>query len=348
MSNEDKKEITEVSVSAKIDETGLDLKARSRLVTALDRLSGNLLEIPATWFEGHAQRIRSQNEARKALSDAETLLAVEQLRHLPSGGRRALDVFLADQDRKQRNRDAVAIEAFEVIKALPPPAPAQSEPDQGQKQISEDWLNVFSLHVENASSDHFRSMWGRILAGEIRRPGAFSLTTLRLMSELDMEIASTFQRRIADALLDGTLPLSNEDHRGEKMAELHFLEDVGLLSAVGAIGQKLQQEADGYKYLQNGDYLLRIKDGKHRPIGGLRVDKALITRSGRELASILPAEPEDRALRAIARNLHDEVESIEIFKRTGPTSGDLIETLKPLKDTASSSAEQKSIGPSKN
>src|SRR5208283_1459027 len=54
-------------------------------------------------------------------------------------------------------------------------------------------LNIFERYAEDASSETMRALWARVLAGEIRRPGQFSLRTLRFMSELDATTAKLFE-----------------------------------------------------------------------------------------------------------------------------------------------------------
>ena len=97
--------------------------------------------------------------------------------------------------------------------------------------MEEDWLNVFEKHAENASSDRLREMWGHILAGEIRNPGSFSLTTLRVIAELDREIAEGFEKAVKTRMAPGVLP-KPPDLVGTALMELTFLEEVGLLQDV--------------------------------------------------------------------------------------------------------------------
>lgn len=78
-------------------------------------------------------------------------------------------------------------------------------------------MNSFMRFAEDASSDRLRDLFGRILAGQIFRPGAFCLTTLRTLSELDQAIATDFQiawsRSVGEAV-----DHSEEWHRGEGFA----------------------------------------------------------------------------------------------------------------------------------
>jgi hypothetical protein len=188
----------ELSIEAKIDETGIKASAKSRALAAFDCLCGSVIDIPGAYAEGVARRIRARNEVRQALIEVEGEAAKEKLLAEPTAGDRVIDVFLLEQRRKQGNRDAVASEALATLKALPPPRQDDfaHEGEEDGKPIEEDWLNVFAAHADNASSEHLRQLWGRILAGEIRKPGSFSLTTLRAIAELDRDIALDFNKQL--------------------------------------------------------------------------------------------------------------------------------------------------------
>ena len=302
----------EISVAAKLDEAGLTAQARSRAFVALDRLIGSAIDIPGALIEGVSRRLRLRNEAIERLMEAETEAAVKLLTEHPDAGERTLRRFLQEQERKQQNRDAIARETIEQLKLPPPPladSAAQSKGANQDEAISEDWLNVFSSHADNATSEHLRSLWARILAGEIRQPGAFSLTTLRTLSELDQQIATMFEREVVDRFQQGLLPKS-EALIDQVLLDLTFLEEVGLLQDVnGTLAMEVKPGPDGYGHISNGKYALRIRTKTPHPV---QLPVIKITRVGREIASILPAEPEDRCLRKAAELLRPKVHSIEL------------------------------------
>jgi hypothetical protein len=66
---------------------------------------------------------------------------------------------------------------------------------------------------------------------------------------------------------------------------------------------------DGNVYLPNGRSLLRIKSGAF-----IQVPIILITRVGREIASILPTEADEAPLRKVAQTLRQEGRVIELCK----------------------------------
>ena len=60
-------------------------------------------------------------------------------------------------------------------------------------RFNPDWLDFFGDYAEKANAEAVRDLWGRVLAGEIRRPGTFSLYTLRILAELDQQVARWFE-----------------------------------------------------------------------------------------------------------------------------------------------------------
>jgi hypothetical protein len=260
MSADEEHQGREVSVAVKFDETGFEAKARSRTVNAFERLAAGLLEWPASWVEGRIQRNRLAGAAREELAAADRAAAAELLRSHPAAGQRTLENFLIEQDRKQKNRDAVAFEAMEELKALPPPAESSDSAAAKSDHLDEDWLNLFGSHAEHASSDHMRKLWGRVLAGEIRRPGSFALSTLRIMAELDHQIASTFEAVMQDCIANSYVPTPGQ-MRGDRLDAISLLEHIGLVhGAAGVLTRNFEVDENGNAHISNRTYALRVHE----------------------------------------------------------------------------------------
>ena len=90
---------------------------------------------------------------------------------------RATANMVATAYRRQINKEAVALKTIKNLQADPPP-------EQGDGP-SEDWLANFERYAEEAPSDQLRTLFARLLAGEIRKPSGISPMTLHFMSMLD-------------------------------------------------------------------------------------------------------------------------------------------------------------------
>ena len=70
-------------------------------------------------------------------------------------------------------------------------AGVDSVPDE---PVDPDWSARFFDCVKDVSDDDIKIIWGKILAGEIKSPGAYSKSTLNALWNLDAEDASAFVR----------------------------------------------------------------------------------------------------------------------------------------------------------
>jgi hypothetical protein len=305
----------QVSFEFQVNEAGLKGSLRSRLITAFDRLVGHRLDL---WGVGMERRLRLERERIKVeeeLIRAEGEAAKAKLLAAHEVGDQVLDRFLANESRKQANKCAVLREAIIDLKALPPPeeAPDNTTP------MSDDWLNFFGSYAEKASSEHMRKLWGQILAGEIRRVGSFSINTLRVAAEIDLEIAQEFQSVVRTRTTYGYIP-EPPNVQGHLLDRLTLLEEVGLLQEVnGHIGIDLRTNDDNIGFCVHKTQCIRFKLNK-ASVGRMKYFKTYcprlpiikITRAGREICSIVPEEADDVFLRAAAEAIADHCETVEL------------------------------------
>lgn len=73
-------------------------------------------------------------------------------------------------------------------------ASSKIQPDSEANIISSDWLNHFKDYAEKASTSDVQCIWGKILAGEINRPGSFSKRTLSILNDMNAKEADNFNK----------------------------------------------------------------------------------------------------------------------------------------------------------
>jgi hypothetical protein len=61
-------------------------------------------------------------------------------------------------------------------------------------EIGDDWLAAWREGVQNVTDAQLRSLWSRLLAGEIRRPGHVHLGTMAVLRIMSQEDALTFAK----------------------------------------------------------------------------------------------------------------------------------------------------------
>ncbi|MCC8403917.1 TIGR03899 family protein [Paraburkholderia sp. MMS20-SJTN17] len=85
--------------------------------------------------------------------------------------------------RKQENLDACIQEALSN----------SSDTDIASDPIDPDWMDKWIEHAERANSELMQTLWGKILAGETRKAGAFSQKSLSTLSGISQAEAELFQ-----------------------------------------------------------------------------------------------------------------------------------------------------------
>lgn len=130
------------------------------------------------------QKQAEKDKFRKAM----TKQAISALPDRPDLAARAAENFFNDIFEKQERRENVLHFAAEELSHQQSPPEADTAPPP--EALDEDWLTGLQGFAEKASSERMQRLFGRILAGEIRRPGSFSLFTLDVVSKLSPQDAA--------------------------------------------------------------------------------------------------------------------------------------------------------------
>ena len=86
------------------------------------------------------------------------------------------------------NRAAIGQSALDELAKNPPPL---NEEDTAE--MDPDWLNLFADLAGRKSTPEMQSLFAKILAGEIRRPGTFSPMAMNVLANLTQSVARKFQ-----------------------------------------------------------------------------------------------------------------------------------------------------------
>lgn len=283
----------EISVSAELTKNGVTGKANLRCLSALDRLIGNVFDQINPWLEKRTLIARAKNHGEVAVIKAVADAAVNLAGKDESFARHAIEVQLRQSERKLANKEAVVIEALENLRETPPNSEEGGE--DTPSELNEDWLNFFESYAEKASTENMRKLWGRILSGEIRRPGSFSFTTLRVASELDKETAGLFQDIVYKRLDDLHL-VRAEKLTGNSLRQYLGLEASGLIQeAAGNMHLPRTFDDNGVDGVVVDPFFIRIvaKNPKQR---SYELPLIALTNAGSQLARILPRDAKATAL----------------------------------------------------
>lgn len=328
----------EISLQLAADrtETGLSLSGavRTRFLAALDGLLGAVLDVPTAYLEAAAARRRRRTELDERLI-LEAGATLSRIASNDDGAQAALlENALGRQARIILNRRRVVEAACKELEQPSRPAlarlPSEDDgcipPQNDPAALEDDWLDVFATYVDRASTDRMQKLWGAILAGQIRAPGAFSLPTLRIISELDQHTAEHFSEFCRYAYQDGLIPRA----AFLPVNVATFLQDHGLVSPVLPLSSVDFEIGDNGRVeiaLSDLAVITHVADEKKT----IRMYCFSLSRSGQELARILPIADPEHVLEAVAsalrRELGDPPPDIHLMRRT-VSSG--YEAVKPL------------------
>jgi Protein of unknown function (DUF2806) len=321
----------EVSLAAGFDGSKLTISAKGRLFSALDALGAATIGVWSARRE--AKRRIAEIELSTDVLRAEMKHRLSALRLQDEYDQMVLERAFAMEERKLTNVHSVIEQAAEAVRALPPPQ--RPDVEEGASELDGDWLGMFTGCAERATSEHMQKLLGLVLAGEIRRPGAFSLSTLRIASEIDYEVAIAFKDRVASRFANDKV-VRPQIPAGEPVPPWGLLADAGLVHGtnVGLTMLTVNIESGGVHRIETDNWFLEI-----RPKADLRLMLSVfqLTRAGRELALLLPSD-EVETLRWIASTIGGEVglslgTFVEDFDNGG-RAAEIVETLRAVRSNA--------------
>lgn len=132
---------------------------------------------------GTARGERKMAEAKAYAAELEARTK-NKVALIEAQGQEALANYIAvKESRKLRNTMAVIEKA-------------QSHFAEGEKvsdePVDEGWKNRFFNIIEEVTDEDMREIWGRVLAGEVKRPKSYSLRTMEILRNLAKEEAALF------------------------------------------------------------------------------------------------------------------------------------------------------------
>ena len=169
-----------------------------------------------------------------------------------------------------------------------------------------DWTARFFEYVQDVSEEDIRTIWARILAGEVRTPGRVSLRTLsilRNMSRLEAELFTEAMRYVIDDFIVWQLCVKSSDRLDSNDFYFRFV-DMGLLYSPveSRPPRRFSLGRTGTAQLVNADRILILRGTPNRSID-TDSDKAVLKRPAIELSSFCEAKSDPIYLRHIARRL---------------------------------------------
>jgi Protein of unknown function (DUF2806) len=291
---------------------------------AFDRLLGAVVDYPVALIKRETAKIEAQTKAFEIVESAIAKSAGEQAGLDTETVDRAFNVLVRKEYRKQTNREAVVVEAVRELK-LERPDDIQ-EPDPIVPP-DEDWLNVFERFAEDASSERMQGLWGRVLAGEIRKPGKFSLRTLRFLSEFSQSDAVLFAEICEFAIGPVILRTLAVPEATRDISPLLQLEAAGLITGASGLGltSTIPIDMHGHGFIYEGNLALVLKG---EPSTSIPLPIIALTQLGAEVMSLIPNRNITNIMRKFAQAARaPHINAAFIGHQSSPTFVAFIEQL---------------------
>jgi len=310
--------------------TGISAKVRSRLVSALDRAGARKIDQAGLEDERRAAVHGALTETQLRLIAASAKVLEERIQDDPELAQRALMVF-SRAERQAENVEASLLLAIEDLKNKPSP---EADSADSRDTLDPEFLNRWELYASGATSEIVREKWGRILSSELRKPGTFSLKTLRTIDELDHETAILFERFCQSRIGRWVVP---ELLFGLSQAELSDLAQAGLVLETEmpmTVSFAATENGAGVKWWAYGtkDFGIAVRQEPLPPIvstkrfsldaikiveGKLMMNVTSLSKVGVALAAIIPYD-EEAAYRRLAAVISKDAEGGAIaIRRVG-------------------------------
>ena len=171
---------------------GIDLSEgiEKNLLKVMWKLSAGLLNIPLQKIERHLNERSVDSKARIANTQAVAQQITERIEVDEEYVKIAATKHAESIINKQINLDNIVAKTKEKFQNTPQD---ETQADHNIEEISDDWLNQFREFACQKSSEEAQDLFSKVLAGEIRKPGSFSLRALTTLSDMDQNVAMIFK-----------------------------------------------------------------------------------------------------------------------------------------------------------
>jgi hypothetical protein len=318
--------------------TGIPKALVPASLKALDRLIGAAVDVPVAWLAQKKAYIDAQTRAYTQVEEAIANAAAAEAEADEDTVRNAVNVLVRKAYRKQVNRESVAAAMVEDLRSAE--EAKGLEVSDTATPLDEDWLNVFERYAEDASTERMQNLWGRVLAGEIRKPGRYSTRTLRFLSEFSRSEGLLFAEFCKSSFGD-TAPNALVQPAGKSdIRDLISLESSGLIQGATGLGLslKLTFDANGNSFMREGALMLVLKGA---PGEQIQIGACMLTTLGQELQSLLPGRDVRAAARAVAAAIRMPAITSAIMATTIGSDGSYAVPIETLWQPTTTTGENK-------
>jgi uncharacterized repeat protein (TIGR03899 family) len=223
--------------------------------------------------------------------------------------KRIQERLIFKETKRQQNLDYINFIAAEQL---------TQEESVSEEPVEEDWIKRFFNIAEDISNEEMQSLWGRILAGEVKQPNSYSLRTLEILKNLSKHEAEIFMKFASLAInSNGSTFVLN--FKNEKLLEEEFglnfndrllLEEIGFLTANDLQFRILATQAQKSQLVFIlGKSLVLLEKPAKQPEQQLQI--LVFTKIGQELIKLVNSSPKMEYIKLLASKLRKDGYSIK-------------------------------------
>ena len=190
--------------------------------------------------------------------------------------------LMLQEMRKQQNIEAIVNKAYEEL---------QKETEVSGEPVDDDWIVRFFNSVEGVSNEEMRTLWGKILADEIKKPKSFSARTLDNIKNMSTKEAQLFQWIMSYSVeLCGSVMLLYDikSNRNFEITydELRTLDECGLIDLLSIMNRKIDLAPNHLIELESEGLLFYISN-EGNTSERINLTSVPLTITGKELYCII-------------------------------------------------------------
>lgn len=214
----------------------------------------------------------------------------------------------SDRIREEVNVNKAIIHAEEALTEDP-----QEPPD---RNIDDDWINRWKEYASKVSADDLQQLWGKLLAGEVKSPGRYSLRTLDLLRNISKDeaklIETAAQFNIASCIAGEEDEILAKE--GITFSKLLFLQELGVIVGVEAIGMT----REFCSTIEGSFQQALLSNGKVLLVTHVDVEKKLelssygLSSVGEQIFSLGAFQPNEEYLVSIAKKFVNKGFTVEL------------------------------------
>jgi hypothetical protein len=268
----------------------------------IEKLIEVISEGIGTLYRPHAIRKEADAEAYKikVIKKAKTTANAEsKLIELEMLGQIEQKIIHREQKKHKNIENIIALAAEQI----------EEDSKVSSEKVDSDWTTRFFNIAEDISNEEMQKLWGKILSGEVKEPGSFSLRTLELLKNLsrhEAEIFTKFAQLNAKHSRGHFIPYLDqstfEDYFDIPYTEILLMYEVGLLAGGPNIGLHFPAlEFPAIALYELGETGIHVTTDAHNEPNSIGI--LTLTQIGLELATLIPFERNEENIKYLCKAL---------------------------------------------